>query len=152
MMSIPSPRRPEGLLALPVPVVDVVGGLPVRRRAALLATREEVLRDPAGGTGAGTGLALRQYGPGCLALALGGTFATGDVARLRGLDAVLRRLATAELVVELSALRLWDAVLARALARVRVRALVAGATIELHSAPEGLGVALGGTSGREGWT
>lgn len=80
-----------------------------------------------------------------MALALGGAFEHRGVQRLRTLVRDLDRLATVELVIELSLLARCDRALARVLGRLRVRRLVAGTRVELHHCPPELTAELGHT-------
>lgn len=124
---------------------DVVGDLARRRRAALEAARDEAVRarggvppdsrEPAVGT--------CIYGPGCLALALAGTCDRAGLERLRALGPDLRHLAHAELAIDCSALTSCEPALARALGRLRIQCLTAGATVELYEPPEALAAELG---------
>ena len=120
--------------------VDLPADLPTRRRAALVeaaAHAEPVTADGRGCAG------LRRYGPGCIALALRGRFDRGARALLTALADGLPRVADQELVVDLSGLEDWDAVVTRAIGRLRIRALTREARVELHDPPAPLAVELG---------
>lgn len=112
--------------------VDLPADLPTRRRAALAeaaAHAESVTADGRGYVG------VRRYGPGCIALALRGRFDRGARALLAALADGLPRVADRELVVDLSGLEDCEAVLVRAIGRLRIRALTREARVELHGSP-----------------
>lgn len=121
--------------------VDDADGLPRRRALG------EVLLEVGDTAGAALepALALRTYGEGCVVLALAGTFGRAGVERLHDLMGDVDRLATVELVVELSLLVGGEPALARALAGLRMRRLVAGTRVELHNPPPELTLELGHT-------
>jgi anti-anti-sigma regulatory factor len=132
----PSPLRE------PVLDVEVQGDLATRRRTAVA----EAVADAATRCGRPTRPAaagLRRYGPGCLVLALAGRFDRPAVERLRALGPEIERRATTELVVDLSQLERCDALLARAVARIRIRCLANEARVELHDPPPALAAELG---------
>ncbi len=125
--------------------VDVVGDLAERRRHAISEAVAEACSahtpsDPDSGVPA---IAMRTYGPGCLALALAGTFDRAGIERLRTLAPTVDGLVRVELVVDLSRLTSCRPALARALAQLRIRCLTAGAHVELRSPPAALAVELG---------
>lgn len=120
--------------------VDLPADLSTRRRAALdeaAAHAEPVTADGRGCVG------VRRYGPGCIALALRGRFDRGARALLTALADGLPRVADRELVVDLSGLEDCDAVLARSIGRLRIRALTREARVELHGPPPTLAAELG---------
>lgn len=73
-------------------------------------------------------IALRGYGPGCLAIALAGAFDRAGVESVRAVLHDLDQHAALELVVDLSALTTCDPGLARVLAQLRIHRLTRGAT------------------------
>ncbi len=126
------------------PVLDVehAGDLAERRRAAVA----EAVADATTRCGRPTRPAaagLRRYGEGCLVVALAGRFDRPAVERLRALGPEIERRATTELVVDLSRLERCDALLARAIARIRIRCLAAQTRVELHDPPPALAAELG---------
>lgn len=118
-----------------------VAGLVQRRRDALAAARAELAAAaaPAGEPA----VAIRGYGDGQLAVALAGTFERAAIEALRGRLRDLGRVASDELVIDLSGLASCHSTLARFLAELRVKRLIAGARVELHGVPPELSVALG---------
>lgn len=116
-----------------------------RRRDGVAAAREQAGRmsrgldpdpwDP--------GLGTCEFGPGRIALALAGDFDRVGLERLAVLCRELPRLASAELVIDCRALSSCGPALARALARLRIQCLTAGAIVELHHPPELLAADLG---------
>lgn len=127
------------------PTLDSGGDLDERRRQALAAALTEA-------TGAATAadpdswapsIRGHRYGEGCLALALAGTFDRVGVERVHALALELDVLAAVELSVDLSELRDCTPALARALGRLRIRRLTAGARVELYSPPRELAAEMG---------
>jgi anti-anti-sigma regulatory factor len=90
-----------------------------------------------------SGLGLRRYAPGCVALALRGP--VDDAARdhLKGLIGELPRAAYRELVLDLAGVDGCDTALARTLGRLRIRCVLRGARVEVHDPPEALTAELG---------
>lgn len=124
------------------PTLDLAGDLATRRRAAVAeAVADAVSR--CGRPSHPAAVGVRRYGPGCLALALAGRFDRSAVDGLRALGPEIERAATTELVVDLTRLDRCDALLARALARIRIRCLTAQARVELHDPPPALAAELG---------
>ena len=128
--------------AFPVAEVELVADLSERRHRALdeavveaLTVRDPDSREPA--------IALRRYGAGCLALALAGAFDRAGTERVRALERDVARLATIELVMDLSGLSSCDPPLIRALLGLRRQRLVAGVRVELRSPPAVLVAELG---------
>jgi hypothetical protein len=95
--------------------VDLPADLPTRRRAAVAEAAAQA--EPVTGDGRGA-VGVRRYGPGCVALA------------------------DRELVVDLSGLEECDALLTRALGRLRIRALTREARVELRDPPPALATEL----------
>lgn len=125
----------------PLAQVDTAEGLGARRRRALAEVLIEISSSPGGGRA--PVIALRSFGSGCVALALGGVFDPVARARVRALTDDLDRWATVELIVDLSQLLECPATLIRVLTGLRMRRLVAGARVELHSPPRELLADLG---------
>lgn len=132
---------------LAVPEVDMVGDRDERRRRAVSeATTEALTRlEPSESGSWRPAIAARRYGPGCLVLALAGSFDRAGIEALRAMRPDLQRLARTELVLELAHLSECPPPLARMLAHVRVAALTAGARVELHRPPDALRAELGHT-------
>jgi hypothetical protein len=115
--------------------VDLPAELPARRRAALAdaaAHAEPVTADGRGSVG------VRRYGSGCIAVALRGRFDRGARGLLAALADELPRVADHELVVDLSGVEECDALLVRAIGRLRIRALTREARVELRDPPPAL--------------
>ena len=124
---------------------DVAGDLSQRRRAAVKVARDEAIRAQAGidPDSSQPALGTCTYGPGCLSLALAGRFDRTGLERLQALGRRLKHLAHTELVIDCSALTSCEPALARALARLRIQCLTAGAIVELYEPPEALANELG---------
>ena len=119
--------------------VDLPTDLPARRRAAVaeaVAHAQPATRDGRGAVG------VRRYGPGCIVLALRGRFDRGARELLQGLAEELPRVVDRELVIDLSGLEAWDALLIRTIGRLRTRSLTREARVELHDLPPGLATEL----------
>jgi ABC-type transporter Mla MlaB component len=118
-----------------------VAGSPRRRHDAVASARFELAasevsaHEPA--------VATRGYGDGQLAVCLAGEFDRAAVERLRGTLRDLGRLASTELVIDLSGLASCNSALARFLAELRVKHLIAGTRVELHAVPAELATAMG---------
>ena len=121
--------------------LESVEGPNARRRRALGEALLEISTNP--GDGRDPAIALRGYGEGCVALALGGVFDPPQQQRLQALSADLDRWASVELAVDLSQVVRCSTVLVRTLTALRMRRLVAGARVELHNPPRELVVDLG---------
>lgn len=126
--------------------VDLAADLGERRRRAI----DEAVTEATSGQVSdpdswAPSIALRRYGPGCLALALAGTVDPAGTERVRELGPTLARLAPVELVIDLSRLGACAPPLTRALARLRRQRLIAGARVELHHPPAALAAELGGS-------
>ena len=124
-----------------IDVVDLPMDLAQRRHAA----RAEAVAhaEPATIGNRRAAIGVRPYGPGCVALALRGSFDRAGRDRLRTLCVELEREARTELAIDLSGLDHCDPGLARVLARLRIRCLAREARVELHSPPEALAAELG---------
>jgi hypothetical protein len=146
-MFIETPTPTAAAPPLAVPEVDLAAGLSERRRRALAEAVTEAtaarVSDPDSWEPA---IALRRYGRGCLAVALAGTFDRAGTERVRALGRDLARLATTELVMDLSRLTACDAPLIRALLGLRMQHLVAGVRVELRGPPAALVAELGAGS------
>lgn len=129
--------QPAAYTASDVPSAE----LAQRRRDAVAEARAELAT--ADVSGSEPAIATRGYGPGHLVIALAGTFDRAAVERLRGTLRDLGRVASSELVVELSGLASCNSALARFLAQLRVQRLINGTRVELHSAPTELRTVMG---------
>lgn len=121
------------------PADEFIAGPARRRRDAIASTRAEL----ATASSSQPAIATRSYGDGQLAVSLAGTFDRAAVERLRGTLRDLGRVASDELVIDMSGLASCNSVLARFLAQLRVQRLIAGTRVELHDIPPELATALG---------
>lgn len=131
---------------------EVPGDLGQRRRAAMEAARDEAIRAAAGSDPDSWRPALGTctYGAGCLSLALAGRVDQVGLEQLRVLGRELKYLASAELVIDCSGLTSCEPAVARALGRLRIQCLTAGATVELYEAPEALATEIRSVAGEFG--
>jgi hypothetical protein len=107
-MFIDPPNLTATTPTLPVPEVDPAAPLSERRRAlddAVIEANTVRVSDPDSWEPA---IALRRYGRGCLAVVMAGVFDRAGTERVRALGRDLPRLATEELVIDLSQLSSGD--------------------------------------------
>ena len=88
-------------------------------------------------------VALRNYGPGCLCLAIAGPIDQAIAERLQMQLGELRGQGRHELLITLAGLGPWHPQLARVLARARIQHLVDGADVEFLDVPDALAAELG---------
>ncbi|MCD2197630.1 hypothetical protein LQ327_30090 [Actinomycetospora endophytica] len=87
-------------------------------------------------------VAVRYFGPGCVAVGMAGPVDQAAVERLAALLHELRPHSSRELLLVFGRLDSWHPYLARVLGQARIQRLIDGALVEFHNPPTTLAVQL----------
>ena len=147
--AVPGPPLPPAYLVsawVDLAEEELAGDLDQRRRRGVAAALRRATRHSGVASDPDSWeppVGVCRYGQGCVALAVAGGFDQAGVERLRSLVTEVQRAANSELIIDCSRLAGPKPSLTRLLSRLRIQRLVAGARVELRSAPPELIAELG---------